>query len=59
MIAPGGHCQSDRLVRLLHSQLSKSDESAIEKALGHCESCRMELNRIAALWLCGKRLATC
>jgi eukaryotic-like serine/threonine-protein kinase len=53
MIAPGGHCQRDRLVRLLHSQLSMTDESAMATHLDHCESCRVELNRLAgsvALW---------
>ena len=53
MIAAGGPCYSDRLVRLLESQLSAADERAVTTHLDQCESCREELNQLAGtveLW---------
>ncbi len=53
MIASGGPCYSDRLVRLLESQLSAADERAVTAHLDQCESCREELNQLAGtieLW---------
>lgn len=53
MIASGGPCYSDRLVRLLESQLSPADERDVTAHLDQCESCREELNQLAGtveLW---------
>ena len=53
MIASGGPCYSDRLVRLLESQLSAADERAVTAHLDHCAACREELNHLAGtieLW---------
>ena len=53
MIAAGGPCYSDRLVRLLESQLSAAEERAVTTHLDCCESCREELNQLAGtieLW---------
>ncbi len=53
MIASGGPCYSDRLIKLLESQLSAADERAVTAHLDHCESCRDELNQLAGtidLW---------
>ncbi len=53
MIAPGGHCQTERLERLLQSRLDRADEQAITVHLDHCPKCREELQRIAgsaAMW---------
>ncbi len=53
MIASGGPCYSDRLVRLLESQLNAADERAVTSHLDHCEACREELNQLAGtieLW---------
>ena len=38
MIASGGPCYSDRLVRLLESQLNAADERAVTSHLDHCEA---------------------
>ncbi len=53
MIASGGPCYSDRLVRLLESQLSPADERAVVAHLDQCATCREELNQLAGtieLW---------
>jgi len=53
MIASGGPCYSDRLVRLLESQLNPADERAVTAHLDHCEACREELSQLAGtieLW---------
>jgi eukaryotic-like serine/threonine-protein kinase len=53
MIASGGPCYSDRLRKLLESQLNPADERALTAHLDHCESCRQELNQLAGtvdLW---------
>lgn len=53
MIASGGPCYSDRLVRLLESQLSATDERAVTEHLDHCTACREQLSQLAGtveLW---------
>ncbi len=53
MIASGGPCYSDRLIRLLESQLSVAEERAVTEHLDHCAACREELNQLAGtveLW---------
>ena len=53
MIASGGPCYGDRLVRLLESQLNAADERAVTAHLDHCAACREELNQLAGtieLW---------
>ena len=53
MIASGGPCYSDRLMKLLESQLNPADERAVTAHLDHCETCREELNQLAGtvdLW---------
>ncbi|MDX1926237.1 MAG: protein kinase [Pirellulaceae bacterium] len=53
MIASGGPCYGDRLVKLLESQLTPADERAVTAHLDHCEACREELNQLAGtvdLW---------
>ena len=53
MIASGGPCYSDRLIKLLESQLNPADERAVTAHLDQCEACREELNQLAGtvdLW---------
>ena len=53
MIASGGPCYSDRLMRLLESQLSAAEERAVTEHLDHCTACREELSQLAGtieLW---------
>ncbi len=53
MIAAGGPCYQDRLVRLLNSQLSADEELFITTHLDHCRACREALHELSgpsALW---------
>ena len=54
MIAAGGPCYQDRLVRLLNSKISTDEEVSITSHLDHCRACRKTLNELTGpseLWL--------